>query len=84
VNATDLALARPEDSVKVTGWYYAQGKAGPNQIGQATATDVSVTLAKPLAGYKKTKPAKAPRAAARDSKLPPVKDPFAPPPDEKK
>jgi len=92
VNATDASLAQADDNAKVSGWYFANQKAGPNKPGTVTGTEVAVTFAKPLSSGKKApKPTKPPRATTARTggiggggKTPPVQDPFAPPAEKKK
>lgn len=67
VNAGSLTFVQEGDSVRASGW-----RVGPTQ---AMATELTVTLAKPLAGVvKKSRPAKSPRTPR--GAPPPVQDPF--------
>lgn len=67
VNAGSLTFVQEGDSIRATGW-----KIGPTQ---AMATELTVTLAKPLAAVvKKSRPARVPRGPRNAP--PPVQDPF--------
>lgn len=91
VKASDLSFAQPEDTVKVTGWYYAKNGPGPNKPGFASGSDVSITLAKPLSGAtkKSEKPSRSSKTAhatahkSGTSDKPPIQDPFGPAVDKK-
>jgi hypothetical protein len=60
VSSSDLSFAQKGDSVKVKAWYTDSSKpdANRNKPGAGVAQEITVTMAEPLVGKKKAKPAK--------------------------
>ncbi len=73
VNLDDPSIAQTGDAVKVKAWYYDRGKPNPlfSRPGTAKAQEITITLAKPLAGtMRRARPADKPaRATSKSSKI---------------